>query len=258
MRFRVQLDTFAGPLDLLLYLVRKQELDVLDIPIARVVDQYLEILAVLEQIDVDAVGDFLDLATRLMEIKARMILPRQEEVEEEQVEDPRQDLVARLLEYKRYKDAALLLEERNRDWQRRFPRRTNDLDESFSDPANQPIQNVELWDLVSAFSRVMREKSAAAAARIRHDETPIEVYMAQIEERLAADRRLAFEELFVAATEKSQMVGLFLALLELIRHQRARVEQAESGELWVLAPVEAASGVGVEGEARPVDGQHAD
>ncbi len=237
MRFRVQLDDYAGPLDLLWYLVRKQELDVLAVPIARVADQYLEILSVLEQIDVDAVGDFLELATRLMELKARMMLPRQDEAEEEQIEDSRQDLVTRLLEYKRYRDAASLLEDRHRTWQLRFARRTNDLDAGPRDPADQPIQEVELWDLVSAFSRVMRERAAAKPARIRHDETPIEVYMEQIAEQLTATPRASFTDLFPPDGAKGQFVGLFLALLELIRHGRARVEQAEVfGEIWVLAP----------------------
>jgi segregation and condensation protein A len=243
MRFRVQLDTFAGPLDLLLYLVRKHELDVLEIPIARVAEQYLEILTVIEQIDVDAVGDFLDLATRLMELKARMMLPRQDEAEEEQIQEERQDLVARLLEYKRYKDAASLLEDRRLDWQQRYARRTNDLAEGPIDPAEQPIQDVELWDLVSAFSRVMRSRTKAKPARIVHDETPIESYMQQIAERIAAVTRLAFAELFPPEGSKGQLVGLFLALLELIRHGRARVEQSELfGEIFVLAPTLALHG----------------
>jgi segregation and condensation protein A len=237
MRFRVQLDTFAGPLDLLLYLVRKHELDVLEVPIARVADQYLEILAVIEQIDVDAVGDFLDVATRLMELKARMMLPRQDEAEEQEIEESRQDLVARLLEYKKYKDAASQLEDRRLQWQLRFARRVNDLDDGPRDPVDQPIQEVELWDLVSAFSRVMRERAAPKPARIRHDETPIETYMQQIADRLAATPRLAFAEIFPPEGSKGQLVGLFLALLELMRHGRARVEQADLfGEIYVLAP----------------------
>jgi segregation and condensation protein A len=241
MRFRVQLDAFSGPLDLLLYLVRRHELDALDIPVARVVDQYLEILAVIEQIDVDAVGDFLDLATRLMELKARLMLPRQDEEEEHQIEEQRQDLVSQLLEYKRYKDAATLLEERNREWQLRYVRRVNDLDDTPRDPADQPIHEVELWDLVSAFSRVMREKAAPQPARIRHDDTPIETYMEQIAARLAATPRMSFADLFPPSGAKGQFVGIFLALLELMRHGRARVEQAELfGEIWVLAPTEAA------------------
>jgi segregation and condensation protein A len=243
MRFRVQLDTFAGPLDLLLYLVRKHELDVLEIPIALVAEQYLEILAVIEQIDVDAVGDFLDLATRLMELKARMMLPRQDEAEEEQLEEQRQDLVARLLEYKRYKDAASLLEDRRLEWQLRYSRRTNDLSDGPVDPAEQPIHEVELWDLVSAFSRVMRERTAAKPARIVHDETPIESYMQQIADHLAATSRLAFADLFPPDGTKGQLVGLFLALLELMRHGRARVEQTELfGEVFVLAPTLALHG----------------
>jgi segregation and condensation protein A len=237
MRFRVQLDMFAGPLDLLLYLVRKHELEVLEIPIARVAEQYLEILAVIEQIDVDGVGDFLEVATQLMEIKSRMMLPRHEEIEEEPVDDPRHELVSRLLEYKRYKEAAGLLEERARQWQLRLERRVNDLDEDTRDPADQPIHEVELWDLVSAFSRVMKEKSAAKTTKIRYDDTPIDVHMARIEARIAAEGRLSFISLFEPGMHRSKMVGLFLALLELIRHHRARVEQAELfGEIWVLPP----------------------
>ena len=238
MRFRVQLDIFAGPLDLLLYLVRTHELEVLEIPIARVAEQYLEILAVIEQIDVDAVGDFLEIATQLMEIKSRMMLPRHEDIEEEPVDDPRNELVARLLEYKKYKEAAGLLEERARDWQLRYERRVNDLDAGPTDPAQQPIHEVELWDLVSAFSRVIKEKSEAkTTTKIRYDDTPIDVHMARIEARIAAEGRLQFASLFEAGMHRSRMVGLFLALLELIRHHRARVEQTDLfGEIWVLPP----------------------
>jgi segregation and condensation protein A len=238
MRFRVQLDMFAGPLDLLLYLVKKHELEVLEIPIARVAEQYLEILAVIEQIDVDGVGDFLEIATQLMEIKSRMMLPRHEEIEEEPVDDPRHELVARLLEYKKYKEAAGILEERAREWQLRFERRVNDLDAQPADPSQQPIHEVELWDLVSAFSRVIKEKSAAkTTTKIRYDDTPIDVHMTRIEARLAAEGRLLFTTLFEAGMHRSRMVGLFLATLELIRHRRARVEQAELfGEIWVLPP----------------------
>ena len=238
MRFRVQLDTFAGPLDLLFYLVRKHELDVLDIPISLVADQYLEILSVLEQIDVDAVGDFLEVATQLMEIKSRMMLPRQEEIEEEQIDDPRHELVSRLLEYKRYKEAASLLEARAQQWQLRFERRTDDLAAGPRDPADQPIQEVELWDLVSAFSRVMRQKAVAKGTKIRYDDTPIEVHMQRIRERLASEPRFELATLFEECMHRSRLVGLFLALLELMRHGEARAEQSTLfGEIWILAPV---------------------
>ena len=117
---------------------------------------------VLEQIDVNAVGDFLEVATRLMEIKSKLMLPRHEEVEgEAEIEDPRQDMVQRLLEYKKYKDAASMLEHRGQQWQQRYARRANDLPTKRIEPDQQPIQEVELWDLVSAFSRVIRDNAAA-------------------------------------------------------------------------------------------------
>jgi len=237
MRFRVQLDMFAGPLDLLWYLVRKQELDVLDIPIARVTEQYLELITVLEQIDVNAVGDFLEVATKLMEIKSRLMLPRHEEEEaEELVEDPRQDIVERLLDYKKYRDAASLLAERGRQWQQRYSRRANDLPTGSLDPAEQPIQEVELWDLVSAFARVIRDNEAAQPAAIRYDETPIEVTMESIRGRLSVESPLAFTSLFEPEMHRSQLIGIFLAVLELIRHHHVQVEQTELfGEIWISA-----------------------
>ncbi len=153
MNFRVDLEVFRGPLDLLLYLVRKHELEVVDLPIALVTEQYLQYLDVLEALDVDGVGDFIEMASTLIEIKSRMVLPRGGE-EQEPLDDPRQDLVRQLLEYKKYKDAASMLEERSREWRERFPRMADDLPGRSITPDVQPIQEVELWDLVSAFGRV--------------------------------------------------------------------------------------------------------
>ena len=236
MQFRVQLDLFSGPLDLLWYLVRKHELDVLDIPVALVTEQYLEMIEVLEHVDVNAVGDFLEVATRLMEIKSKLMLPRHEEEAEEEVEDPRQDMVQRLLEYKKFKDAASMLEDRNRQWQQRFSRRVNDLPPRTVDPSEQPIQEVEMWDLVSAFARLMRDNQAVKPAEIRYDDTPIDVYMDRVRERLARENRIAFTSFFERGMHKSQMVGVFLAVLELIRHHKIEVEQTELfGEIWICA-----------------------
>ncbi len=235
MQFRVQLDMFSGPMDLMWYLVRKHELDILDIPIALVTQQYLEMLAVLEQVDVNSVGDFLELASRLMEIKSKLMLPRQEDETEEEIEDPRQDIVQRLLEYKRYKDAASMLEDRSREWQLRFSRRVNDLPSRTIDQSQQPIQEVEMWDLVSAFARVMRDSDSVQPSAIRYDDTPIDVYMEQIRQRLTSESRIAFTSLFEEGMIKSQMVGIFLAVLELIRHHQVQVDQTELfGEIWIL------------------------
>jgi segregation and condensation protein A len=236
MGFRVDLDIFRGPLDLLLYLVRKHELDVSDIRVAKVTEQYLEYIGVLEEIDVDAVGDFLEIASLLIEIKSNMVLPGDEAVADE-LDDPRQELVRRLLEYKQFRDAASMLEERSREWRERFPRMANDLPGRNVSLDQQPIQEVELWDLVSAFGRVLKAKHAVAGPEsIRYDETPIHVHMRLIDERLRRDGRVAFTQFFEGAVHKSKLVGMFLAVLELVRHQHARAAQSQLfGEIWLEA-----------------------
>jgi segregation and condensation protein A len=240
-RFQVSLGVFRGPLDLLLFLVRKHEVDILDIPIAAVTEQYLAYVEVLEHLDVNAVGDFLEMASTLVEIKSRMVLPHEAEAEDAD-DDPRQDLVRRLLEYKKYRDAASQLEEQGRAWQERFPRRARDLAPSLPrDPATEPIHEVELWDLVSAFGRLMREHRAQAPSNIVYDETPIHVYMDQIQARLLQQPQVAFTQLFEPGLIKSALVGIFLAVLELVRHRRVRAEQGELfGEIWLLPGEQAA------------------
>jgi segregation and condensation protein A len=241
MDFRVELDIYRGPLDLLLYLVRKHEVEIVDLPIAPITEQYLEHLAVLKELDVNAVGDFLEMASTLVEIKSRSVLPRGGEVEDE-LSDPRQELVRRLLEYKKFKDAASMLEERGRTWQQRFGRVASDLPPRERDLSEEEIHEVELWDLVSAFGRIMRDIEATRPSNIVYDETPIHVYMSQIN-RLLLDRgRLTFRELFRPGMHKSALIGMFLAILELVRHQQVRAEQNRLfGELWVLPGPSAAA-----------------
>jgi segregation and condensation protein A len=233
-QFRIQLDLYHGPIDLLLYLVRQHELDVTDLPLAAIIEQYLGYIAVLEQIDVNAVGEFLDLASMLIEIKSRTVLPGEEEVEDE-LEDPRQELVQRLLEYKQYRDAANMLEERARQWSERFPRVANDLPSRSFAPDQQPIQQVELWDLVSAFGRVLKGRQGARGPEhIRYDETPIHVHMQRIDERVRRDGRVPFTAFFEPLVHKSALVGMFLAVLELVRHQHVCAAQQELfGEIWL-------------------------
>ena len=234
MDFRVQLDVFRGPLDLLLFLVRKHEVDVRDLPIALVTEQYLAYLEVLQQLDVNEVGDFLDLASTLVEIKSQLVLPRCGE-ETESWDDPRDELVERLLEYKKYKDAASMLEERSRDWQQHYARLASDLPPRQIDPAGQPIREVELWDLVSAMGRILRESQQVQPQAIVYDETPIQVYMLRIHHKLVEERRAAFSDMFEAGMHKSAIVGVFLAVLELVRHHNVRAEQNDlHGEIWIV------------------------
>jgi segregation and condensation protein A len=202
--------------------------------VARITEQFLDYLAVLEEIDVNSVGDFLDMASTLIEIKSRMVLPGEDEVEEE-LEDPRQDLVRRLLEYKQYRDAASMLEERSRQWSERYSRLANDLPDKRMAPDGQPLQRVELWDLVSAFGRVLKAKQVPRGPEsIRYDETPIHVYMRQIEGRVRREGHVAFTAFFESTVHKSALVGMFLAVLELVRHQYLRAGQPELfGEIWL-------------------------
>ena len=234
MDFRVDLDIFRGPMDLLLYLVRKHEVEIVDLPISVITDQYLEFLSVIEQLDVNAVGDFLALASCLIEIKSQQVLPRADEVVDD-LEDPRKELVRRLLEYKQFRDAASILEERSRSWQQRFPRLTNDLPARTRDLAEEPIHEVELWDLVSAFGRIIRDTESVKPSNIVYDETPIHVYMARTYAKLREKGRLAFYDLFQTGMHKSTLIGIFLAVLELVRHNHALVEQNQLfGEIWLL------------------------
>ncbi len=224
--FQADLPIFRGPLDLLLYLVKREEVDVLDIPVARILEQFQEYLRVIELLDVERAGDFMVMASTLMEIKSKMVLPRAEEAPEEE-EDPRLELVKQLIEYKRFKDAAALLErqaERVACRVGRQPPPPPDVD-----PSRQPLRPVELWDLVSAFGRLMRETLALQPQQITMDHTPIHVIMGRVVERLAAEPggRLPLSALFTPPHTRGRLVGLFLAVLELTKGRRVLPEQDE-------------------------------
>jgi segregation and condensation protein A len=240
MDYRVELDAFSGPLDLLLYLVRRQEVDILNLPIADITARFLEFLEVLQVLDLDLVGDFIVMASSLIEIKSRMALPGPEEAPElvEADEDPRADLVRQLLEYKRFKDASRLLEEHASEWQQRYPRLSDDRPRGGGDPALDLIKEVELWDLVSALSRVLRKNTESAPATVLYDETPIGVYIERIKERVLAEQQVTFSSFFAGKNSRSQIVGIFLAILELLRHYKFRAEQPkEFHEIWILPPL---------------------
>ncbi len=237
--YRVELDVFSGPLDLLLYLVRRNEVSIVELPIAEITRRFQQYLEVLEFIDLDLVGDFLVMASTLVEVKSRMVLPRQEEdeTEPEITEDPRSDLIKQLLEYKKVKDAARALEERGTQWQEHYPRLADDRPLQGKDPSADRIKEVELWDLVSALARVVEKKVIEEETSIRYDETPIATYMEQVAKRVRAERRVAFTSFFDKTTLRSKIVGIFLAILELLRRQHFRAEQEEEfSEIWIMSP----------------------
>lgn len=241
--YRVRLDIFSGPLDLLLYLVRRNEVVIVDLPIAKIAQQFHEFIEVIELIDIDLAGDFLVMASSLAEIKSRLVLPRPEEQETEAEllvqEDPRGELIERLLEYKRFKDAANSLDERAAEWQERYPRLADDRPRVGKDPAADLIKEVELWDLVSALGRVIRHKVVEEETSIRYDDTPIHVYVENIGALVREQQEVTFSSLFDGEKLRSKIIGLFLAILELLRHHHFRAEQAdEYGDIVIRPPLE--------------------
>lgn len=229
--YRVELPMYRGPLDLLLYLVKKHEVDILDIPISVVTQSYLRYLEVIQLIDIEAAGDFLVVASTLMEIKSRMLLPAQEEEEltgdgEEGRLDPRAELVKQLVAYRRFREATEELDHLAARQASFWPRGLHEKPNLNIDPMQQPLQPVELWDLVSAFDRLLRATLSHQLQSIEADETPQHVYCEKLLDLLQqATRPLPFEELFSPPHTKARLIGLFLAMLELIKLKRIYVEQ---------------------------------
>jgi segregation and condensation protein A len=242
--YRVQLDVFSGPLDLLLYLIQRDELDIFDIPIARITEQYLEYLHLLEHLDPNAAGEFLVMASTLVELKSRALLPTPPLDAPDEIEDPRTSLVRQLLEYKRFKDAARALGSAADERARRFVRRPADLPDELR---GVELEEVEIWDLLSAFNRVMTAIGRGPGHHaVSVDDRPIEHYESLIVESLERDGPRAFAALFQDCGARAEIVGTFLALLELIRRRRVRAEQEKLfGEIYLFLLVEPA-------EAEPV------
>lgn len=236
MTFRVELAVYNGPIDLLLYLARRQEVSLMDVSLAKVLEQYSDYLELLQELDLTDIGDFLDLASTLVELKSQAVLPKtvEEDEEDEQIEDPQSELVERLLQYKEIRDAASVLDEMASRWQLRYQRMSDDLPRRRIDPGDQPIADLEIWDLVSAFGRIMRESSGPPQTEVIYDDTPIHVYMKKIHSQLAARPRVPLMDLLDAGVHKSAVIGWFLATLELTRHHGAAVEEDESGDIVIV------------------------
>ncbi len=217
--FRTTLKNFTGPLDLLLYLIKKNEIDLLNIPVAEVLEQYEQYVKLLEELDVNAASDYLVMATKLMEIKSRMLLPvQQEDDDDEELEDPRSDLVQQLLEYRTYKERALNLEERLAENTRRFVRREPHLP--------FPLKRIEIaklsvWDLVTSFMHIQEEIAAKGPTEIVYTEKPISYYVTLIQGTFKGKQSdcVPFRDIFFQQEQldRNLMVGLFLAVLELVK-----------------------------------------
>lgn len=235
--YRVHLDVFAGPLDLLLYLVRKEEVDIYDIPISRITEQYISYIEMLKKLDIEVAGDFLVMAATLMEIKSVMLLPKAEpeQIGGENLTDPRAELIRQLLEYKKFKDAANLLDAAAEKRQERFGRPDSLVTQLSDDAESQiDIEQVSIWNLLDAFDAICRATSAGADFRHIRDDMPIDLYQIEILHRLQTEGPMAFEHIFESRRERLAMIGMFLAMLELIREKLVWAEQpAPFGQIYL-------------------------
>ena len=247
--YKVELDVYSGPLELLLYLIRRDEVDIKNIPIARITEQYLKHVDIIRRIDINLAGEFLVMAATLMEIKSRMLIPRATQANPddpnapssvEELADPRYELVKQLLAYKEFKDAAGDLRRRAQTEATRFPRAVPRREGR----APLDIEDLDLFGLIDAFNAIMASVGHSAYGHeVVYDDTPISLHQADILDRLARDaaeakegaggaagggKGLTLQELFLGRTNKSEMIGLFLATLELIRQKKIAVEQSET------------------------------
>lgn len=239
--YRVSLEAYAGPLDLLLYLVKKEEVDITDVSLARVADQYMEYLDLFRNIDIEAAGDFLVVAATLTDLKSRFLLPAPEIEEESITVDPGADLVTQLLAYRDIKEAAAVLNEKAAEREEKFDRLADDLHEIAAeagvpaDDSGEALKEVTLWDLMSAFSRIIAQTKARAPLVIAETAVPVAGYMNEIRERLRSGTPEFFDDLFGGGAghgnARGRIIGLFIALLELVKEGKVFAAESENGRI---------------------------
>lgn len=230
--YRVRLEVFEGPLDLLLFLIRKDEIDIKDIPIARITEQYLEYLSLMQQLDIAVAGDFLVMASTLIYIKSKMLLPppppdAMPDGEESLLEDPRAELVARLLEYQKYKSAANMLYSRGEIEAACYTRGAIETDK------NNPEVSATVFDLLRVFREMLNRAESAVEMEIHRDEVTMAEKLAQINALLDAKEEVNVRELFALSRTKRELIVTFLTFLEMVKARRIRLIQREIfGEIF--------------------------
>ncbi|MFH1778406.1 MAG: segregation/condensation protein A [Candidatus Omnitrophota bacterium] len=234
MTYKIKLEVFEGPLDLLLYLIKKEEADIFDIPIAKITEQYLEYLEYMKMLDLNIAGEFIVMAATLIHIKSRMLLPPEElPPEEVEEEDPRAELVRRLIEYRKFKEAASQLAQMETNRSMVFPRSVDET--QFIDQSEGPYFEASIFDLITAFSTVLKSISKEAFLEVVKDEYTVEEKVHELFHLLVEKPVLYFKEIFEKAKSKMEIIATFLALLELIRLKEVEVKQRQLfGEIEIL------------------------
>lgn len=231
----IKIPLFEGPFDLLLHLIRENKIDIYDIPIAVITGQYLEYIEIMKELNLEIAGDFLVMAATLIHIKSRMLLPADDEVPAEVQEDPRLDLVQRLLEYQRFKESASDLRQREEDWMKVFRREPFSPDEDKEDEELY-LFDLSLFDLLDAFKKIL-DKAPPEVVSITKETLTVKDRMSIVMEILEGKETVRFEELFRENFTRIQIIVTFVALLELIRLGLARVyQEKEFGSIWVINP----------------------
>jgi segregation and condensation protein A len=235
---RIELPLFEGPLDLLLYLIRREKIDIHDIPIAPITRQYMEYLDLMRELNLDVAGEFMLMAATLIHIKSKMLVPVEptEAEGEEDYVDPREELVRRLLELQRYKDAAGLLHQQAQIRAAQWTRPDTVLP-TFDD-AGEEMLEAGLYDLIAAFKELLERRKSLLAHEIETEGPSVEERMAELLAMIVEGQSLKFLELFASLETKAQMITTFLALLELVRLKQVRVYQRGMfGAIRVFRPV---------------------
>ena len=225
--YQVELDTFEGPLDLLIHLIKIEEVNIYDIPIALITARYLEYIDLMQELNLDTAGEFLVMAATLIHIKSRMLLPRPDPTQEDPDEDPRQALIRRLLEHRKFKAAAELLFERATVRGAQWTRPDERVAGLAGDTA-EPELEVDLFSLLSAFRGVLERAKQRPSVPLPPEQISVESRIAQLLERLSEAEACGFEELFEDVSSRADLIVTFLALLEMIRLKLVRIFQASA------------------------------
>jgi len=234
---KIKIPVFEGPFDLLLHLIKEHKIDIYDIPISLITSQYLEYIEIMKELNLEIAGDFLVMAATLIQIKSRMLLPPDEEAPSEDQEDPRRQLVQRLLEYQRYKEAALDFRTKEDEWLKVFRREPL----SDEDEGELYLFDLSLFDLLDAFRKIL-DKAPSEIASITKETLTVKNRMSMIMEIIEEHEAVRFEDLFKEGITKIHLIVTFLALLELIRLGLARAyQEREFGNIWVINPAKQSS-----------------
>ncbi|MGH7183318.1 MAG: segregation and condensation protein A [Nitrospiraceae bacterium] len=224
--YQVRIENFEGPLDLLLHLIKKSEINIYDIPIHLITQQYLTYIEAMEELNLTVAGEFLVMAATLLQIKSKMLLPAEEvEADEEDGPDPREELVRRLLEYKKFKDAARQLDEHEQLWREIYSREQSQVGAMESDET--PLEDISLFDLVDVLQGILDRNPGKKLMDILPDNLTVRERMNAILEMLEGRESINFVDLFEQSCHRLVIIVTFLALLELMRLRTARVFQAE-------------------------------